>query len=73
MPSRKKPLRVDSKISNRRQSSSKNNPCALDRAKRAKIQKTSIVKETVNSGDMEKMKTQKSFSSWSKENKPRWK
>jgi hypothetical protein len=33
----KKPQRVDSKISNRKQSTSKNNPCALDRAKRAKI------------------------------------
>jgi hypothetical protein len=38
-----------------------------------KSQKTSAAQETVNSGDtyLEKMKTRKGFSSWSKENKPR--
>jgi hypothetical protein len=57
----KKPQRVDSKILNRRQSTSKNDPCAQIAQRGQKSQKPFATKEMVNPCGiyLEKMKTQK--------------
>jgi hypothetical protein len=63
MPSSKKPRGIDSKVSNRRQSTSKNDPGTQIAQRGQESQRTFAAKEMVSPGGtyLKKMKTQKRF------------